>query len=306
MKWLITFAILNSNWAWTLPICAEELKALMQKPRVDLKVGIADVHSYRVGDNSLDTIVSIYTPTSTNPNTQILDFQFLKLHEAKPRKFISSGGGVFDTFYYFDLSENSLLRKRLKNYLSVIRKDFENSGENDFNNFLIKALLNQSKFNSDLFFDKPLDHSMRTNFRVGEDAENILKDFLNRPFTGPNPIISKNSREAIPFSAALDPDRKLLCFEKAWIASLILDEAGIPNRLRFGQVSFAEPNTFDKNGHVVIELENNQLLDVEWKYLGKAPSHSEHEEWRWIDTGPNNPNEMWWSPYRHYPALVIE
>lgn len=298
-------------FAWAAPLsaaplsCTNAIISILYKAPAALRVGVADVHTYRVDGDRFDTLVSIFTPTSKHPDTSILDFQFFRVGESKPKRFFSSGGGDFDTFYYFDLSEGSLLKKRISQYARFLRREFIQSRAENLQSFALDALNRELKFKKELFFAEALPEHMRTNFRVGSGPKQILEDFLSRPFTGPNPIISRESRKSLSFLAALDPARKRLCFEKVWTAALVLDELGIPNRLQFGQVAYGQPNTRGKNGHAILELENGLFFDPEWNYIGELTSHPTYPEWKRIDTPVPNTNTMWWSPYRHFPGLVF-
>ncbi len=297
-----------SHWTFGASPCARDLMALNAPSPVELRVGIADVHTYKVGRQRFPHLVSVYTPASLDPSTKIWDFQILNFSARLPKQFVMSDGGVFGAFYYFDLRPGSALRLRGRKYLKALRTEFSrgNSGDN-FEEFVIQSLRQEHLFQEKLFFKDSLASEMRSNARVGADAEKILKDFLNRPFTGPNPIISKNSRASLSFLAVFDPVRELKCFEKSWIASLILEEAKIPHRLRFGQSSLFDPSSPLANiGHVIVELGDGRLLDVEWNTVTSGTIHPRYRDWRLIDAPDPDSPSLWWSPYQHYPGLIIE
>lgn len=283
----------------------EPIRRTLWGAPVSVRVGVADVHAYKMSHERMDTIVSVYTPTSLNSRTTILDFQFFGVRTQFPRQFVMSGGGDSDIFYYVDWRPGSILRRHIASYVRVLR-NAHRSSRSSWTDFVVKALKNQWYFDSHLYLPFEVPAGLRVTQHMGADAEALLRNFLSRPFTGPNPLISRNSRETLSFMAALDADRTRLCFEKSWLASLVLKQAGINNRIRYGQMAFYQPNSGPKNGHTIVELADGRIFDPEWDFFGRKIRHSRERSWIRIDSEAPNAPVLWWDPYKHFPALVIE
>jgi hypothetical protein len=133
-------------------------------------------------------------------------------------------------------------------------------------------------------------------FRMSPAAAQIFSDFWGKG-TGPAVFDLGQKKPVTPFELFFTNQGCRMCIHQALLASLLLEEAGIPHRLRTGFGSFSGPS-YQNTGHSLIELADGRILDPTWHFLKKPKTHPKNPEW--IEG-----SGWWWTPNQHFPYLVL-
>jgi hypothetical protein len=113
---------------------------------------------------------------------------------------------------------------------------------------------------------------------------------------GDGPLETGASHPVVPLERYLELGQGY-CIQKALLAALLLEHAGVPVRLVNGAVARSPGVTI---GHTWLELADGRILDPAWRTVSpRGPAHELHADWFAFGGSHRFAN-------RHFPYLALE
>lgn len=266
----------------TLSQCPRMIRDFLANSPGEVQSGVAHVHQYRIKSDDPGIVVSVMVPSATGfPNAKMADLAMQDLKHPWPQKFVLSDGYSGGDFLYVDLSPKSPLKIEMKRVLNRMKKDgFDPAVDRE-------AFLNHVASDTSQYFNSSEAASLTKAadgiisdppaFNMGTAASQTFSDFKGKGI-GSMVFDLGEKKGLVPFEYYFTDNACGMCIHKALLASLILDEAGIPHRFRTGFASFTGPS-YSNTGHSFLELEDGRILDPTWHFLKPKVMHPQNSDW---------------------------
>lgn len=297
------FLLIGSSPSFADNKCTQNIISFFESRPQEVSIAVAHIHEYKLNPNDASRMVSVLAPTTDGfPNSKVLDLANQPMNDPWPKMFVISDGFTTGDFILVDRREGSPLKLELERIVAELSgTSSQGANGNIDSEELIKKLSSStgSLFSSQNL--KPVSQAQGLQQAVhpslSSEAQNIFSDLSGKvPSLDLFPL--GESRKLNHFEAHMSGIVCKMCIHNALLASLILQEAKIPHRLRTGFASFSGP-TYSNTGHTIIELADGRYLDPTWNTISTPTAHNVNPEW--IKTG-----SFWWTPNNHFPYLMVE
>lgn len=271
-----------------------------------VSTAVAHVHRYKLGWRKDPMLISVLVPSKKGfPKAQIKDLVDQPFNEPWPQRFVLSDGdptGQGD-FIYVDRRPGSPLDYEVNRIQGWLKRNGYDAKE-DLEKYLTGVMkLTRSLWNPDdpdslkalstSEWTPPAPFSLST-----EEAKRTWSDIGDKDPSAE--VFELNlKKEVVPFENHLCGAASTMCIHNALLASLILQNAGVPHRLKTGFGTTGFRPSVNNTGHSLIELADGRFFDPTWKFNKQPKRHRRHEGWY------KTPS-FWYSPYQHFPYLILE
>ncbi len=230
-------------------------------------LGVATIHRYTDTRVTPSTIaITVFTPVSTPefPST-VLDLTARKHHEILPDRCIIGDAGLTRAFLGIDKREGTPLDQKLDAIVAEIPKKPDGTIDPEAAIQFVRVRTNQliawtagSSFN-DGRAEFAWDKAIKVDPSAWDTFESVAFQAV-----GELPVLTGQTFPVVPLEKYLDAGQGY-CIQKALLASLILERAGVHHRIANGAVS---KSAGVSTGHTWIELADGRILDPAWKQIG--------------------------------------
>jgi hypothetical protein len=266
----------------------------------EMSVGVAHIHKYSLSPRDKPYTVSVVVP-ALHPSepSHLADLARQNPLRPWPDRFVITDGDPGAQMILVDQRPDSVLAQQL----DAIVADM---GRRGINPLQAEAVLKELRDHTQDYYNRFEANFLRgasegvlrlEEQELSPSAHRVFTDFIGKEISG-NIWPTRDMRPSLPFEHYLAEPSNTMCFHNAMLASLILQRVGVPHRLRTGFASFNAPS-YANTGHTVIELLDGRILDPTWGILKSIERHPEHPEWI-------SGRAWWWTPYAHYPYLVLD
>jgi hypothetical protein len=280
--------------------CRDALRSFFTRNPPEMNVGVAHIHRYQLAPGDQPYTVSVVVP-ALHPSapSHLADLARQDPVRPWPDRFVITDGDPGAQMILVDQRPGSVLSQQL----DAIVADM---GERGVNSQQSEAVLRELRDHTKDYYSRFESNFLRGTREgvlrheeqwLSPGADRVFRDFLGKEISG-NIWPTQDMRPSLPFEHYLAEPSNTMCFHNAMLASLILQRVGVAHRLRTGFASFNNPS-YINTGHTVIELSDGRILDPTWGILKTIERHSEHREWV-------SGRAWWWTPYQHYPYLVLD
>lgn len=231
-------------------------------------LGVATIHRYTDTRVTPSVIaITVFTPVSTPTfPSAVLDLTAKKHHEVLPDRCIIGDAGLTRAFLGIDKRPGTPLDQKLAAIVAEIPTKPDGTIDPEAAIQFVRVRTNQliawtagSSFN-DGRAEFPWDKAIKVDPSAWDTFSSAAYQTV-----GELPVLTGQTFPVVPLEKYLEAGQGY-CIQKALLASLILERAGVPHRIANGAVS-KSPGV--STGHTWIELQDGRVLDPAWKQLGK-------------------------------------